>query len=74
MTHPNTTAVVFSAPMAWGKTTRAEALKKRFGMRHIVDDFRNGDPIRPHTLHLTNQPPSELANTHCKIVAEGWKK
>lgn len=68
-------AVVFSAPVAWGKTRNAKALMKEFNCTKVVDNWDPLQPMTPGALHLTNIDPSVLRYNKpnlYQLVARGW--
>ena len=54
-------AVIFSAPQAWGKTRNAKQLAREHGCKRIVDDWDIRYPITPDAIHLTNCEGSLIA-------------
>jgi len=73
------TAVIFSAPQAWGKTRNAKHLASEHGCKKIVDGWSVGDPLKPGAIHLTNCHGSLITARHAidgkavRLVCRGWK-
>lgn len=53
-------ALIVYGPQGCGKTRNAEALRKAFGAKRIVDDWWPGDPAPRGALLLTHADASEL--------------
>lgn len=70
--------VIFSAPQGWGKTLRADELKKTYGCNAIVEEWSPGKQMTPGALHLTNEQitadhDTELTALGFMVVREGWE-
>lgn len=62
-------SVLVHGPMGCGKTRNSEALRRHFGMRHILDGWTPGDPVPPHTLILTYHEPQWSSSSRVRIVS-----
>jgi hypothetical protein len=66
-------AVILSAPQGWGKTLKAEALRRKHGCASIVDEWHPHQALRPGALHLTHAHPSQIPSmAGSAIVSHGW--
>ena len=71
---------IFTAPMGWGKTTRAAELMKEFGCKKLHDnELKIGKRgLVPGTLYLTNTHPSSptltkyLNQPNVQVISRGW--
>ena len=68
--------VIFSAPPGWGKTATAAGLQIEFGCSAVVDEWNTRQGITKGALHLTNQPPHELAAAARQVIviSRGWSQ
>ncbi len=62
--------VIVVGPMACGKTRNAEALRKHFGCKRIVEDYVRGfsPPLKDGDLALTNEAPRRRKVPGVRVV------
>jgi hypothetical protein len=65
--------IIFSAPAGWGKTTKAEELRKEFGCVDVIDDWTSRQPIKVGYLHLTTEPVVSTTHPRAEVIRRGWK-
>lgn len=61
-------SIIVHGPQGCGKTRNAEALRKHYGMTHVLDGWTNRDviPLRD-TLVLTSECPAALGINQLSI-------
>lgn len=60
--------VVFVAPQGSGKTRAAQSLCAHYGCADVVEEWFEGQPVRPGALHLCHSALSE-APASARLVA-----
>lgn len=70
---PKPQSIIIHGPQGRGKTLRAAALARHFGLAHVVDDefvspykaFDSGAGV----LYLTHEPPPDFFDGHPCVMA-----